>query len=179
MGPAQSVPTAVSIAKSKNGKKESWLESWRKRSLGYSTTSAPIPDEIPPDNIFTPTQQDDILPQVPISRHHPVPLTGIEDDDLRTLHTNSFYANAFLGQQTQCIWTHPYSIWWAKGSMEVGVLETFGMCVNHVEEMDLVFEPGNPAKVGRSHPQATLANVYIHTFDGYSVPAGLLQEATS
>jgi endo-1,3(4)-beta-glucanase len=159
MGPAQSMPTAVSIAKSKNGKKESWLESWRetrqgiKTSFGYNPSSTKIPDEIPPDNLFTPIQQDDILPQVPIGRHHPVPLTGIEDDDLRTLHTNSFYANAFLGRQTHPIWTHPYSIWWAKGSMEAGVLQTYGMCVNHVEEMDVVFEPGHPAKVGWSYPQ--------------------------
>jgi endo-1,3(4)-beta-glucanase len=162
MGPAQSLPTALSISKSKDSKKDSWRESWHSTRQGiissfvHSTTHTPIPDEVPPDNIFTPIQQDNILPQVPIGRHHPVPLTGIEDDDLRTLHTNSFYANAFLGAQNHPIWTHPYSIWWAKGSTEAGVLQTWGMCLNHVEEMDLVFEPGHPAKVCWSHPQCTL-----------------------
>ncbi|KNG49854.1 glycoside hydrolase family 81 protein [Stemphylium lycopersici] len=108
-------------------------------------------DEISPDDIFTPIQADSILPQIPISRHHPVPGKGIEDDDLRTLHTNAFYANAFLGKQNQPIWTHPYSLWWGKGFVEAGMVQTWGMCVSHVEETDLVFEPGEPTN-GYTNP---------------------------
>ena len=115
-------------------------------SFGYSTAVVP-PDEVPPDDIFTPIQKDDILGQIPIGRHHTVPLTGIEDDDLRTFQTNGFYANTFLGKQNQPVWTHPYSIWWGKGWVDAGLLQTFGMCVSHIEESDLVYEPGHPAKV--------------------------------
>jgi endo-1,3(4)-beta-glucanase len=149
MGPAQSrLPIAHAL--SKPTKKDGWLGSLRetrqgiKSTLGYSAST--VPDEIPPDNIFTPIQQDDILPQIPIGRHHPVPRTGVEDDDRTTMHTNSFYANAFLGQQNQPIWTHPYSIWWGKGTLDVGMVQTWGMCISHIEEKDLVFEPGDPAK---------------------------------
>ncbi|CAN9171743.1 unnamed protein product [Alternaria alternata] len=149
MGPAQSrLPIAHALSKST--KKDGWLGSLRetrqgiKSTLGYSAST--VPDEIPPDNIFTPIQQDDILPQIPIGRHHPVPRTGVEDDDRTTMHTNSFYANAFLGQQNQPIWTHPYSIWWGKGTLDVGMVQTWGMCISHIEEKDLVFEPGDPAK---------------------------------
>lgn len=111
-------------------------------SLGYSATV--VPDEIPLDNIFVPIQQDNILPQVPIGRHHPVPRKGIEDDDRRTLHTNKFYANAFLGNQNMPIWTHPYSVWWGKGWQEPDTLQTYGMNIAHVEEADLLFGPGDP-----------------------------------
>jgi endo-1,3(4)-beta-glucanase len=116
-------------------------------TFGYRVTAAPVGDEIPPDNIFTPIQADAILPQIPIGDHHPVPRKGIEDDHLRTLHTNKFYANAFLGEQNQPIWTHPYSIWWGKGSQEPGMLQTWGMNVSHVEESDLQYGPGEPPTV--------------------------------
>jgi endo-1,3(4)-beta-glucanase len=116
-------------------------------SFGFRVTAEAFSDEIPPDNIFTPIQADNILPQIPISNHHPVPRTGIEDNDLRTLHTNSFYANAFLGEQNQPIWTHPYSIWWGKGAQDPGTLQTWGINVGHVEEADLQYGPGEPPKV--------------------------------
>jgi endo-1,3(4)-beta-glucanase len=137
-------------ASSKDNK--TWRESFRSTRkdilhiIGYNAASTPA-TEIPPDNIFVPIQQDDILPQIPIGRHHPVPLKGIEDDELRTLHTNSFYANSFLGEQNQPIWTHPYSIWWGKGWEGPGLVETWGMCVSHIEESDLVFGEGNPPPV--------------------------------
>jgi endo-1,3(4)-beta-glucanase len=105
--------------------------------VGYKTTAAASANEVPPDNIFVPIQPDDI----------PVARRGVEDDDLRTLHTNKFYANAFLGEQNQPIWTHPYSIWWGKGGQEQGMLQTWGMNVAHVEEADLQYGPGDPPKV--------------------------------
>ncbi|CAE6996173.1 Glycoside hydrolase family 81 protein [Pyrenophora teres f. teres] len=149
MGPSHARPLSPQVSLAKLGRKESWFGSWRdnRRSIKTSSsTKSSDADEVPHDNIFTPIQADSILPQIPIGRHHPVPRTGVEDDDRRTMHTNSFYANAFLGKQNQPIWTHPYSLWWGKGWMEAGQMQTWGMCVSHVEESDLVFEPGDPAK---------------------------------
>ncbi|KAF2025756.1 endo-1,3(4)-beta-glucanase 1 precursor [Setomelanomma holmii] len=111
-----------------------WKESWQ------STRK-----EIPPDNIFVPIQADSILPQIPISWQHPVPRKGIEDNSDRTLNTNKFYANTFLGDQNQPVWTHPYSVWWGKGWEEPGMMKTWGMCISHNEEADLQFGPGDPA----------------------------------
>jgi endoglucanase Acf2 len=102
---------------------------------------------IPPDNIFVPIQADEILPRIPIGQHHPVPRKGIQDDEYRTLHTNKFYANAFLGEQNQPVWTHPYSLWWGKGGKEPDYFATWGMNVGHVEAEDLTFGEGDPAKV--------------------------------
>ncbi|KAJ8109157.1 hypothetical protein OPT61_g7667 [Boeremia exigua] len=116
------------------------------QSLSHRSNAPANNDDIPPDNIFVPIQADEILPQIPISNHHPVPRTGIEDSDTRTLHTNSFYANAFLGGQNQPIWTHPYSLWWGKGVQEQGTLQTWGINVGHVEEADLQYGPGEPPK---------------------------------
>lgn len=153
MGTFQSHPTSSKPPTNlpKDTKKDSWigtLNNTRKGILnhfGYSTAASS--DEIPPDNIFVPIQPDKILPQIPIGRHHPVARKGIEDNDLRALHTNKFYANAFLGEQNQPVWTHPYSIWWGKGWAEQGLVQTVGMNVAHVEEADLGFGEGDPAKV--------------------------------
>ncbi|KAF2021039.1 glycoside hydrolase family 81 protein [Aaosphaeria arxii CBS 175.79] len=106
-----------------------------------SATAAPVPDA----NIFVPIQRDDILSQIPIGRHHPVPRKGIEDDYDRTLHTNKFYANAFLGNQDQPIWTHPYFIWWGKGTSG-GQSETWGMNIGQVEAEEVVLGEGDPAR---------------------------------
>ncbi|KAF1936123.1 endo-1,3(4)-beta-glucanase 1 precursor [Clathrospora elynae] len=165
MGETNSKPTSSTTGptKPKDSKREAWKGSWRDTrngimtSFGYSTTNI-IPDENPPDNIFVPIQRDDILPQVPIGRHHPVPATGIEDDDLKTLHTNKFYANAFLGKQNQPVWTQPYSVWWGKGWVEGGSVQTWGMNVGHVEEADLAYGPGEPAQfyINPRHKQSLI-----------------------
>ncbi len=121
----------------------------RKDSLSaFSQSTNADPDDDPPGNIFVPIQQDDILPQIPIGRHHPVPKKGVEDDDEQTMHTNKFYANAFLGQQNAPIWTHPYSIWWGKGWAKGSLLQTYGMKVTHIEESDLAYGEGDPTRVG-------------------------------
>ncbi|KAH6632996.1 endo-1,3(4)-beta-glucanase 1 precursor [Boeremia exigua] len=117
------------------------------QTLSYRTNPPSKSPDIPPDNIFVPIQPDAILPQIPIGDHHPVPRTGIEDPHSRTLHTNGFYANAFLGGQNQPVWTHPYSVWWGKGAQDVGVLQTWGMNVGCVEEGDVEYGPGEPPKV--------------------------------
>ncbi|CAO2655574.1 Nn.00g043770.m01.CDS01 [Neocucurbitaria sp. VM-36] len=142
MGQSQSKPRLS--PSTKNSGKESGKDSRIAilTSFGHSKTATP--DDIPSDNIFVPIQQDNILPQIPIGRHHPVPRTGVEDDDKRTMHTNKFYANAFLGQQNQPIWTHPYSIWWGKGWQEQGLLQTWGMNIAQAEESDIVYGAGDP-----------------------------------
>ncbi|CAI6325853.1 unnamed protein product [Periconia digitata] len=109
---------------------------------------------VPPpntDNIFTPIQADDILSQIPISARHPVPRKGIEDDDdmVQVMHTNSFYANAFLGEQNRPIWTHPYVLWWGdrKGGIEAeGFIDSMGMCVGHTAVGDFEYGEGTPAR---------------------------------
>lgn len=146
MGPRQT--RSLTFATAGNRKE---ARSWRdvKRSILTSLTNTPpaVAGETPSDDIFVPIQQDIILPQIPIGNHHPVPRTGIEDDDLRTLHTNKFYANVFLGAQNQPVTTYPYTIWWGKGAQTQGLVQTWGMNISHVEDGDLVYGPGDPAKV--------------------------------
>jgi endo-1,3(4)-beta-glucanase len=146
MGPRQSRSLTFATAGNRNDSR-SWHEFKRSILTSFTNTPPAVTSEIPPDNIFVPIQQDSILPQIPIGDHHPVPRTGIEDDNLRTLHTNKFYANAFLGAQNQPITTHLYTIWWGKGVQEQGLLQTWGMNISHVEEADVLYGPGNPAKV--------------------------------
>jgi endo-1,3(4)-beta-glucanase len=128
--------------------KHSWLATGKGilNNLGHATAPA-VAADIPPDNIFVPIRPDKILSQIPIGNHHPMPRTGVMDDNKRTMHTNKFYANAFLGKQNEAIWTHPYSLFWGKDHEGEGVVKTWGMCVSHVEENELAFGPGDPSSV--------------------------------
>ncbi|CBX91524.1 similar to endo-beta-1,3-glucanase [Plenodomus lingam JN3] len=170
MGRPFSSPTTS--ASTLNTKRESCKEAWRDTrkciltSFGYGTTATP--DEIPPDNIFVPIQQDNILPQVPIGRHHPVPRKGIEDDDRRTLHTNKFYTNSFLGNQNMPIWTHPYSIWWGKGWLVPDLLPSFGMNVTHAEEQDITYGPGDPASMYKNPLRKQCLILSAKELDGHT-----------
>lgn len=133
-------------------------------SLSHGPPIAVQHSDIPLDNIFVPIQADDILPQIPIGNHHPAPRTGIEDNDLCTLHTNSFYANAFLDAQTQPIWTHPYSVWWGRGSQDLGVLQTWGINVAQADEDDFQHGPGKPPKVSCRQISETHIDIVVRSF---------------
>jgi endo-1,3(4)-beta-glucanase len=53
------------------------------------------------------------------------------------ISTNKFYANFFLGSQGSSVWTHPYSLTWAKGKGD-----TWGMAVAHVEREQFAWGEG-------------------------------------
>ncbi|KAF1911400.1 endo-1,3(4)-beta-glucanase 1 precursor [Ampelomyces quisqualis] len=147
MGHLHSRPASASLKRTNSNWKEAWLPARKQdatASIDYRSGPSKV-IEIPPDNIFVPIQEDNILPQIPIGQHHPVTRKGIVDADTKPVHTNKFYANGFLGAQNQPIWAHPYSIWWGKGVEEPNGLKTVGMCVCHVEESDLEYGPGDPA----------------------------------
>ena len=131
--------------------KHSWLATGKGilNNLGHATNPT-VAADIPSDNIFVPIQPDNILSQIPIRNNHPVPRTGIRDEGKHTIHTNKFYANAFLSKQNEAIWTHPYSLFWGKDHEGDGVVKTWGMCVSHVEESELAFGPGDPTSVSAS-----------------------------
>ena len=57
------------------------------------------------------------------------------------ISTNKFYANFFLGNQNQGVWTHPYSLTWSKGG---GNLRSWGMAVAHIDKTQRAFGPANP-----------------------------------
>ncbi|KAF2261980.1 endo-beta-1,3-glucanase-like protein [Lojkania enalia] len=92
--------------------------------------------------VFLPMSQNFI----PIGRHHPVDRSKIEDDVNKTMQTNKFFTNAFIGNQNQPIWTHPYAIWWGKGEGSIGtpIYPTWGMNIAHIEANEIEFEPGTP-----------------------------------
>jgi endo-1,3(4)-beta-glucanase len=139
MGKKQSTITSAS---EKETRRDTWKDTVT--SFGVSTTSR---RGVPPDNIFTPIQADNILPQFPIGKHHPVERKGIEDDEDHMTHTNKFYANIFLGNQGHPIWTHPYSIWWGRGDDSRGQFKTYGLNIAHAEKSDVEFGAGHPVKV--------------------------------
>lgn len=77
---------------------------------------------------------------IPRRSTHPVPRTGIAASVTEPIDTNKFYANFMLGTQGQPVWTHPYSLQWAKGS---GNAKSWGMAISHTERSQLAYAPGS------------------------------------
>ncbi|KAI9809689.1 MAG: hypothetical protein M1825_000121 [Sarcosagium campestre] len=93
-------------------------------------------------NIFVPISTGPLPAAIPKRADHPVPRLGITGQT-SPISTNKFYANFFLGAQTQSTWTHPYSVSWSKGS---GVTKSWGLSVSHIDANQRAFGPGNPSQ---------------------------------
>lgn len=96
-------------------------------------------------NIFQPVATNAPPGQITIRTDHPVPRTGIAAQAW-PISTNKFYANFFLGSQTQPTWTHPYSVSWPRGG---GTSRSWGIAISHIEASQKVFGPdpnANPAQ---------------------------------
>jgi endo-1,3(4)-beta-glucanase len=74
-------------------------------------------------------------PSIPFRDDHPVQKKNIVDGDT-PLQTNKFYANFFLDSQQASVWTHPYSLSWAKGRGG-----SYGMAISHTERSQFSFGP--------------------------------------
>ncbi|KZT24012.1 glycoside hydrolase family 81 protein [Neolentinus lepideus HHB14362 ss-1] len=89
------------------------------------------------DDIFTPISTD--VPLFDVYTNHPVRPKSLKVSDKVPLQTNKFYANLFLGSQSQGVWLHPFSIWWSRGN--AGLLRSWGLSVSHVERNQKAYGP--------------------------------------
>jgi endo-1,3(4)-beta-glucanase len=125
------------------------------QALGASVdASAPnVCQSMKAGNIFVPISS--AAPVVPNRPNHPVskyairsrttPVSNTNQTPLgpapqSPLQTNKFYANLFLGEQTNSAWTQPYSLWWSKGR---GNANSWGMSVTHIEKNAVARGPNN------------------------------------
>ncbi|KAI1380387.1 glycoside hydrolase family 81 protein [Hypoxylon crocopeplum] len=69
-----------------------------------------------------------------VRKDHPVPRTGISGPT--PIGTNKFYANFFLGNQTQPTYVHPYSLTWGHGQ---GMASSWGLAISHIEAKQIVY----------------------------------------
>ncbi|KAF4463067.1 glucan 13-beta-glucosidase [Fusarium albosuccineum] len=67
---------------------------------------------------------------------HPVAKLGITQSGV--LQTNKFYSNFYLGDQTNPVYTYPYSLAWAAGA---GAAASYGMAISHIEASQRVYGP--------------------------------------
>jgi len=88
---------------------------------------------------------------------HPVARLGIQDAATKPIGTNKFYANLFLGTQTQSVWTHPYSLQWAHG---IGNASSWGLSISHVTRDQLAY---GPAQAPSNAPQYFINPVGIQS----------------
>ena len=87
---------------------------------------------------------------------HPVPRTGLVSQSGK-VGTNKFYANFFLGAQTNPVWTHPYSLQWAKGR---GAAGSWGMSISHIDAKQRTYGPD---------PSANPVEYYINPINVQSI----------
>lgn len=96
-------------------------------------------------DIFEPVALGPVPSQIPSRDDHPQPRLGI--NQTTPIETNKFYSNAFLGSQGSPIFTHPYTLQWAKGT---GNALSWGISVSHIDADQKVYGPqstsvpGNP-----------------------------------
>jgi endo-1,3(4)-beta-glucanase len=106
--------------------------------LSASATLAPQSTGASPSasgNIFVPIASNAPPAQISLRSDHPANATGITAQN-SPLYTNKFYANLFLGEQGSPVWTHPYSVMWARGG---GSTESWGLSVSHLERSMLAY----------------------------------------
>ncbi|TID18292.1 glycoside hydrolase family protein [Venturia nashicola] len=90
-------------------------------------------------NIFAPIATGAPPPNIPPRADFPKEGRGIGiESHSGPLHTNKFYANIFLANQTHPVWTHPYSVAWVKGRNDSDI---WGMSVSHIDRKQIVFGP--------------------------------------
>ncbi|KAF2801963.1 endo-1,3(4)-beta-glucanase [Mytilinidion resinicola] len=93
-------------------------------------------------NIFVPIATDAPPAQIKQRSDHPVKQLNIYPQD-NPYETNKFYANFFLGGQSNPTWTQPYSVSWSKGG---GNAESWGLAVSHTEQSQLAWDSGDPPR---------------------------------
>ncbi|KAL8711372.1 MAG: hypothetical protein Q9220_004269 [cf. Caloplaca sp. 1 TL-2023] len=101
--------------------------------LAAQTTSSTIQSDIFASPVSTGVPASDIGSRP----DHPAPRKGISEQSTPK-STNKFYANLFLGNQTNSVWTQPYSLQWIQGG---GNAKSWGMVVSHMEAEQRVFGP--------------------------------------
>lgn len=92
-------------------------------------------------NIFGSPISTEAPPSVIGSRpDHPVAKLGITNQG--PTETNKFYANFFLGGQSNAVWTHPYSLLWSQGG---GNAFSYGLSVTHDDATQRAYGPNATA----------------------------------
>ncbi|KAI5294618.1 hypothetical protein KEM52_003607 [Ascosphaera acerosa] len=122
-------------------------------------------------DVFEPIATGPAPDDIPVRDDHPLKKQHIMNGDNPT-PTNKFYANMFLGTQTMPVFTHPYSLIYAKGN---GSNHTYGIAVSHIDRGLLTFGP-----VQRELPGAP-ARFYLNPMGVWSfiLSAAEFDESTS
>jgi endo-1,3(4)-beta-glucanase len=90
------------------------------------------PHETKPEYTVLLSAFDTTAPQerFKVEPQHPVSKKGLNPAIRYPIPTNKFYANLFLGSQTQGVWLHPYQVWLTPPS-DPG--RNTGLNVSHVD----------------------------------------------
>ncbi|KAK7723595.1 endo-1,3-beta glucanase [Botryosphaeria dothidea] len=98
-------------------------------------------------NLFVAVPGDASVPsQISARSPHPQQFLGIEGAGTTPLQTNKFYANLFLGQRNQSVWTHPYQVSKSIGQTPA---RSWGLAVSHIDRSQFAFGPATEQNSSR------------------------------
>ncbi|KAK2807826.1 hypothetical protein FQN50_005215 [Emmonsiellopsis sp. PD_5] len=104
-------------------------------STGTSVPQPPMDSQ----DIFKPISTDPIPDKIKSRNDHPLKRDHITNAT-GPVSTNKFYANFFVGSQSNYGFVQPYAVGWAKGS---GPEKSDGLVVSHIEASQLAFGERN------------------------------------
>ena len=146
--------------------------------LSVASTS---PTAATSQNVFIAIATDAPPPHISSRSDHPVPQLGITKQG-GAYETNKFYANFFLGEQSNAVWTHPYSVVWPRGG---ATASSWGLAISHVERSQLALASGTPPEyfvnpigihsvIISAAELGSSTNLTTDTLKGFSVNANLV-----
>ncbi|GAV50381.1 hypothetical protein ZYGR_0U02370 [Zygosaccharomyces rouxii] len=114
------------------------------------------------DNVFPPAQPLDTFTRAT----HEVPIPVGLNNQGKPIETNKFYGNMLVSNQTNAVWTHPYSLWYCKEN------PFLGMAVAHCTAAQRVLGPDD------GPPQFLFNPIGIKSFV-FSSPEFVSEQETS
>jgi len=146
--PGATIPDSSSAQASSAAKSSVLASSQIPIQPSANTSPVSVPSVVPVrpattgSNIFVAIDSGMPPAQITTKDNHPEQGVGLSEGHAKPVQTNKFYTNWLLGDQSQSVFAHPYSLQWVRGAAPT---LSWGMAISHVDRSQTVFGPGNPA----------------------------------
>ncbi|OAX78086.1 hypothetical protein ACJ72_07609 [Emergomyces africanus] len=135
--PTSSLPEQTTALPSSSTSTESKSSTTLPSSSALNTSTKPYSPQMSGQNIFDPINYVRFPGNIQSRNDHFVSKEHVSVEQ-GPIQTNKFYANLFLGGQTNNAFTTPYAVSWGKGG---GVARSWGLVISHTERTQLAFGP--------------------------------------
>lgn len=149
--------------------KETHIDNKQTNQQPYQRQRAPIPQEthnaptVSGDDFFANPIANCEPPSIFGTKKHDQPPKGCDyDKNAQPIHTNNFYNNLTLEDQTFPVWTLPYSLWLTKDDGQDA-----GFAFNHTEASQRVYGPESNANPVQFYFNPPRIKSFVFTGEGF------------